>query len=241
MLPKVENALKLIGYKQKTGDIGTDVILRAILLDWACAFESSDCLNYATALYESWKDAEDGMNTTPTDIQTVIYCGAISNPLSGVEAFGFYYEKYKSETQSMLKGKLLNALACSKDERILEILLFDAITPESEIVDSDRPILIQKIAAQPVGRAVALNFINENLGIKLLTAEVYANVIASMSPLVSTQDEIDKIKQYIDSKEGSLTPVRSQLEAAISTMEQNVVWMSTQGNRMIRWFDENSL
>ncbi|CAG7721214.1 unnamed protein product, partial [Allacma fusca] len=45
MLPKVENALKLIGFEQSAGANGTDVIVRGILLDWACALEHTDCLN----------------------------------------------------------------------------------------------------------------------------------------------------------------------------------------------------
>ncbi|CAG7826878.1 unnamed protein product, partial [Allacma fusca] len=106
MLPKVENALKLIGLEQEAGDNGTDVIVRGILLNWACALEHTGCLNYASTLFRSWKDANDGVNPIPTDIQTDVYCGAISNPSSASEAFQFFYENYKREANPTLKARL---------------------------------------------------------------------------------------------------------------------------------------
>ncbi|CAG7837085.1 unnamed protein product, partial [Allacma fusca] len=120
MLPKVENALKLIGFEQAAGANGTDVIVRGILLDWACALEHTDCLNYASTLFKSWKDASDGINPIPTDIQIVMYCGAISNPSSASEAFQFFYENYKREANPTLKARLLNALGCAKEGSIVD-------------------------------------------------------------------------------------------------------------------------
>ncbi|CAG7831346.1 unnamed protein product, partial [Allacma fusca] len=84
-----------------------------------------------------------------------------------------------------LKARLLNALGCAKEGSIVDALLLDAITPESGIADSDRTLLLQKLASHPSGRSAILPFINGNLGNNLLTPDVYARVISSVSVYVS--------------------------------------------------------
>ncbi|CAG7734084.1 unnamed protein product, partial [Allacma fusca] len=239
MLPKIENALKLIGLEQAAGAKGTDVILRGILLDRACALEHTGCLNYASSLFKSWKDSSDGINPIPTDIQGIMYCGAISNPSSASEAFQFFYDNYKREADPTLKAKYLSALGCAKEGSIVDALYLDAITPESGIADPDRSRLLRMLASHPSGRRATLAFINNNLGNKLLTPDLYASVMDTVSFYVAHQEEIDQIQLGIDSNSDALSQVQPNLNDSILWMKRNADWMSAEGNAMILWFNEN--
>lgn len=55
MVPKLEGVLNKIGLEQLPTEIGSKVIFRARLLNWACRLGSKKCLDYATRLFELWK------------------------------------------------------------------------------------------------------------------------------------------------------------------------------------------
>ena len=47
-------ALDLIKWKQEKGEAGAAVILRAQLLDFACSFGATECVEYSKELFADW-------------------------------------------------------------------------------------------------------------------------------------------------------------------------------------------
>lgn len=54
-MPRIEGALQTIGFRQNPNDKGALVLLRAQLLDWACAMNHDGCQEYANDLLSDWQ------------------------------------------------------------------------------------------------------------------------------------------------------------------------------------------
>jgi hypothetical protein len=55
ILLSMNKALTEIGVEQKDGESPVWTMMRVQLLDWACGLEQSDCLSYASTLFQQWR------------------------------------------------------------------------------------------------------------------------------------------------------------------------------------------
>jgi len=239
-LPRITAALNLPGlggFKQPMGQIGTNVILRAILLDFTAALADPDTLTYATEEYEKLKTDPTNYIVRP-DVQAVLYCAAIGQ---NDEAHAFFLNRYKTFADKPERTRIVGALACTKNTALLNETLHLAADANSGILDTDRVLLMQKVAATRAGREFIFPFLTNNYGKGYINAAAFAKVIETMRDYVTTQNRIDQLKVAISQNADTLSTVMTLLNSYIVTMQANVVWKSTVGQDYIRYFNTNSL
>jgi aminopeptidase N len=88
------------------------------------------------------------------------YCTAIK--YGGALEWDFAFQMVPKVTSSQHRDTLLSALGCSREPWILVRYLSKSMDPDSAIRKQDGRRVVGAVAANPVGRPIAFNFLKKN-------------------------------------------------------------------------------
>ncbi|CAG7716230.1 unnamed protein product [Allacma fusca] len=241
ILPKINSALDLIKFSHPEGEKGTNVTLRALLLNWACSFEDSRCVDFAQEKFQEWLDQNGYLPTTiPGDYQQLIYCTAVAIPKVGTTPSDFILGKYKAEINSVHKTRLLSSLSCLKEDAKLQILLKDITNPGNDFVEADRTSFLKNLANSINERRITLEFLMNNFeGNDFVTSQIMATFFTALSSSVLGDETVAEIEAFISKHAAALAPVSATLDTAIAQMKLQNEWYTSGGARILDWFRTN--
>jgi len=251
LLPKISEAINSVGGFTQDPDLhkGALEIFRMKLIDWSCSMGLDECTEHATALWDLWKENSQ-LNPIHPDIQGPIMCNIVAK--GGAEGFNFILAKYKESVEgSLIDTRLLNSLACSEDESLLQGLLEKTLTPPStgDIKQSHIITTILRVAMNPKGRPLVLQFLEERMQAIIQSPHigngrvgVALDVLRGINGQLSTQQQLDKLLLVLhghnDLLQGGISD--AQLNGVKNTVRTNVNWMKQWGTPLLRWMNENT-
>lgn len=111
-----------LGFSARDSDSFLDAELRVKVVGRMCGLENNDCLTRATKLFEEWMEDPNPAVSNPIDpdFKKVIYCSAVRH---GNEShWNFLWNQFKSTDDSFEMAIIRNALGCTKDENLLQVM-----------------------------------------------------------------------------------------------------------------------
>jgi aminopeptidase N len=241
LTPKLAGALNLVGLKQLPSHNGANVLVRVQLLDWACSLGLNGCMDYAKELLVEWNKAPTAANTpVPVDIRPTIYCAMVWS--GGKQAKDFFFNLYKTETVKVwpnnVKPVFRNAMACASEDAVIDELLVQSLQADSDLVKEDAVELLVRMTANSVARPKVMGFLEARLPefIDYFGTSAVQQVVAALATHWSEIDKIDQLTTFINTNAEALEPIKTDLQSALNTVENNFKWMNDFGNSMGDWF-----
>jgi aminopeptidase N len=237
ILPKINAAIERLGFNQPSNEKGVNVLLRLQLLDWACALDLESCLEHSSQLLDQWM-ADVDTNPIPIDLRVVVYCAAVKN--GGPTAMEFVLNRYQNaSTAPKQKPLLLNALACAKEQFVLQALLDKTLEDPSEFSDADKVTLMQRTLQNSEGRPLVLNFIRTEFSKFInqgINATEFTEFFRTVGQTCKTDSEFKAIEHFIDAYEAELEPIAEILSGTLASIRANMDWMKSYYESMHDWF-----
>lgn len=137
--------------------------MKAIVADWACSFEVSDCVTQALSFYRSWRSEAnpDEVNPVPLGIRGVVYRTAIKH--GSDEDWDFLWTRYQKANVATEKQIILDSLGCSQEVWVLQRYLERNFDGMGDIRKQDSTSVFQAIADSEVGFLLAKKYLMDNV------------------------------------------------------------------------------
>ncbi|KAL5020482.1 hypothetical protein ScPMuIL_003374 [Solemya velum] len=198
---------------------------RSQISSTACDYGVASCVEEAKALYRAWMNATDSKNPINPGVRFTVYCTAIRH--GGQAEWDFAYEQHRNSNVAGELSRLRGAMACSRQTWILSRYLERTIQPE-EIRKQDAVGTITTIAANPVGRPLAWDFIRAKW--EYLNREYgqgsfsFANLISGTTSSFNTEYELKQLADFKDDHPDLGSGARA-FDRAIERTKSNIKWM----------------
>nr|CAD7201178.1 unnamed protein product [Timema douglasi] len=139
---------------------------------------------------------------------------------------------------------ILGVLGCTKNEILVHRYLRTTITADSGVRSQDYYRIYPSVYNNPYGVEHAISFLEENY----LNIYEYNNnstssiisVISGISDVISTQEQVDRVKEFIAnelSQEFDSNVTTSALNS-LRTAENNLLWLNTYGSTIMTWIKQ---
>uniref|UniRef100_B3P5I6 Aminopeptidase n=1 Tax=Drosophila erecta TaxID=7220 RepID=B3P5I6_DROER len=139
------------------------VLLKTMVVNWACQYQVGDCVPQALAYYRNWRSeaSPDEKNPVPINVRSTVYCTSIKH--GSDSDWEFLWTRYKRSNVAAEKRTILTALGCSREvwllQRYLE-LIFDG---KEGIRKGDSKWAFQAVAKTEVGFLLAKKYFMDNI------------------------------------------------------------------------------
>ncbi|KAJ6645268.1 Membrane alanyl aminopeptidase, partial [Pseudolycoriella hygida] len=132
VLGLVDNIYKALGFSARPNDTRLDIYNRANILNYACKFGHSGCIESAIAEFTRLVEQPQTYRV-PVDIRPVVYCTAITEGNSST--WNFMWNRFLTENVAAEQVVILTALGCTKDPAILKDYLAKIISNSVRLQD----------------------------------------------------------------------------------------------------------
>eukprot|EP00099_Drosophila_melanogaster_P013686 NP_001350853.1 uncharacterized protein Dmel_CG11951 [Drosophila melanogaster] len=213
-------------------------ILKAIVADWACSFEVSDCVTQALSFYRSWRSEAnpDEVNPVPLGIRGVVYCTAIKHGCD--EDWDFLWTRYQKANVATEKQIILDSLGCSQEVWVLQRYLERNFDGMGDIRKQDSTSVFQAIADSEVGFLLAKKYLMDNVdSISKFyhpQSESMSELLPPLSEQIFTQRDYDEFMNFMASSKDQLKDIEQTISQSLETMLINVQWKERNYERFTR-------
>ncbi|XP_060075201.1 aminopeptidase N-like [Ylistrum balloti] len=218
-----------------TGASHLEAYLRATLASQACHYGIDECVLEAKRLFESWLQNPDAPNPIDASLRGTVYCTAIAH--GGIEEWDFAYRMFKASNVAGEQSRLMAALACSRETWVLSRYLVYSISPD-KIRKQDATSVIVYIANNPIGRALAWDFVREHwnflmndFGGGLFS---FSGLISGLSSKFNTDFDIQQLNDFLEKNPDMGSGTRA-FKQAIEKTTSNVRWMNENYGKVETW------
>jgi len=139
------------------------VLLKTMVVNWACQYQVEDCVPQALAYYRNWRSEAnpDEKNPVPINVRSTVYCTSIKH---GSDAdWEFLWTRYKKSNVAAEKRTILTALGCSREVWLLQRYLELTFDPKEAIRKQDSMWAFQAVAFNEVGFLLAKKYFMDNV------------------------------------------------------------------------------
>jgi len=139
------------------------ILLKSMVVDWACQYQVADCVPQALAYYHNWRSKAnpDEKNPVPINVRNTVYCTLIR--LGSDEDWEFLWTRYKNSNVAAEKRTILTALGCSREVWLLQRYLELIFDPKEEIRKQDSKWAFQAVAKTEIGFLLAKKYFMDNV------------------------------------------------------------------------------
>jgi len=139
------------------------ILLKTMVVEWACQYQVSDCVPRAQSLFRSWRSEPnpDENNPIPINFRSSVYCAAIKYGTD--EDWDFLWSRYKNSNVGTEKQVILGTLGCSREVWILQRYLERSFNPKGGIRKQDSSLSFQAVASREVGVLLAKKYLIDNV------------------------------------------------------------------------------
>ncbi|KAH0501957.1 Thyrotropin-releasing hormone-degrading ectoenzyme [Microtus ochrogaster] len=204
--------------------------LRREVIMLACSFGNKHCHQQASTLISDW--ISSNRNRIPLNVRDIVYCTGVS--LLDEDVWEFIWMKFHSTTAVSEKKILLEALTCSDDRNLLNLL---NLSLNSEVVlDQDAIDVIIHVARNPHGRDLAWKFFRDKW--KILNTRygealfMNSKLISGVTEFLNTEGELKELKNFMKTYDGVAS---ASFSRAVETVEANVRWKRLYQDELFQW------
>lgn len=139
------------------------ILLKAIIIHWACQYDASDCVAKSLAHFRRWKSETypDEKNPIPINIRASVYCAAIKNGTK--EDWQFLWTRFLKSNVASEQGIILIALGCSQDAKLLQRYLELIFDPAEVIRKQDSGLSFASVVSGEVGMPLGMKYFMDNV------------------------------------------------------------------------------
>jgi len=201
--------------------------------------EEQSVFDVATAYYEEWK-RNDTFNPIRPLLRQRVHCAAIGGDSTG-DNFNFAIEnafmKAKSTTE---RNEIIHGLACRSDSDSLLRLLGVVTGVTEEIPIEFSQTVLNAVAGVYGNFANLIPFLINNFESIVDThggnTRMIVNTITTLANTLSSSADFSTVNSFVIMYNSSFTDEdRRLLEGAMSTMQGNIEWMESYGNKIVEW------
>uniref|UniRef100_A0A8C1JSE7 Aminopeptidase n=1 Tax=Cyprinus carpio TaxID=7962 RepID=A0A8C1JSE7_CYPCA len=202
---------------------------------FACSTGVDECQNLTTSWYRQWMD-QTNHNPIHPNLRSTVYCSAIAS--GGGDEWDFGWLMFKNAI-GIEADKLMSALACAKDTKLLERYLGYTLDA-SMIRKQDASSVIVYIASNPDGQTLAWDFVRRNWVYMFTEYGVgsfnFASLISGITKTFSTESELEQLLQFkSDNSEIGFGSGTAALEQAIEKTKANIKWVAENQREITDW------
>ncbi|KAJ8380418.1 hypothetical protein SKAU_G00011960 [Synaphobranchus kaupii] len=210
--------------------------LRTELLEFSSYLGYPPCVKRASQLFSEWITS-NGTKSVPTDVLRPVYVVGAQDTTN----WNFLLSAYKHSLSSSHKKKILYALTFSKDPDKLARLI--DLGMEGEVIRTqDLPSLIVTIARNPVGQALAWNFVRKNWKQLLekfhLGSSAFRGILTGTTGHFSSKRELEEVKALFDSLKSHGHQLKVT-DVVIEMIQKNIRWLERNLHVLNKWLSEN--
>ncbi|EDX14830.1 GD17884 [Drosophila simulans] len=213
-------------------------ILKAMVADWACLFEVSDCIAQALSYYRSWRSEAnpDEVNPVPLGFRDVVYCTAIKH--GSVEDWDFLWTRYQKANVATEKQIILDSLGCSQEVWVQQRYLERNFDGMGDIRKQDSTSVFQAIATSEVGFLLAKKYLMDNVdSISKFyhpQSESLSELLPPLCEQIFTRRDYDEFMNFLASSKEQLKDIEQTISQSLETMLINVQWKERNYERFTR-------
>uniref|UniRef100_A0A8C2H5V9 Aminopeptidase n=1 Tax=Cyprinus carpio TaxID=7962 RepID=A0A8C2H5V9_CYPCA len=213
----------------------TDQYNQVNAIRFACSTGVDECQNLTTSWYRQWMD-QTNHNPIHPNLRSTVYCSAIAS--GGADEWDFGWLMFKNAI-GIEADKLMSALACAKDTKLLERYLGYTLDA-SMIRKQDASSVIVYIASNPDGQTLAWDFVRRNWVYMFTEYGVgsfnFASLISGITKTFSTESELEQLLQFkSDNSEIGFGSGTAALEQAIEKTKANIKWVAENQREITDW------
>ncbi|KAF4529828.1 hypothetical protein B566_EDAN018105 [Ephemera danica] len=222
----------------------TRLLMKQLILQWACRVGHVTCIRKADDLFNSWI-----LSTTSaikTDLRRVSYCTGIQQ--GGSTDFMRLGDKYDTTSTDPItpdNARIVYALGCANDTELLREYLTNSLDTSGRIKTIGRQVFTA-VCQNPIGVQIAFNFlITHWYQASLLwppttlclppsdegVLEVSKAFSEDLAPKLNTPEQLKQLKALLEFN--TLGKVREGVELAIGTLEDTLVWQENHRDEVI--------
>nr|CAD7587583.1 unnamed protein product [Timema genevievae] len=238
ILGQLEDLYNSLEFQVRATDDHVTKLLRTSVLSWACTFDHEGCVSNATQHFAQMMADPDNY-IIPADLTSVTYCTSLRH--GGETEWEYLWQKYLTSTVSTEQVLLLSALGCTTQETLINRYLTLSITKDSGIRKQDAASVFSAVYSNVGGIDLAFNFLTENYE---SISQFYGgmnsigNIITGIATRLSTQEQADRLGQFIESHQDNLGSALLASQRALETVQENLNWLDTNGEKILSWLND---
>ncbi|KAM4572413.1 aminopeptidase N-like isoform 2-T2 [Odontesthes bonariensis] len=219
----------------------TDQYNQMNALHTACRTELPECQNLTTTWFKQWMDSPQH-NPIHPNLRSVVYCSAVA---AGDEAeWEFGWSQYESASVASEAGKLMSALACTRNTELLNRYLSFTLN-SSMIRKQDATSVITSVAANRAGQSLAWDFVRNQWTYMFTQYGVgsfsFASLITGVTARFSTPAELQQLLDFVeDHKATGFGSASLAVDQALERTEANIKWVQRNKPEVLDWFSSQT-
>ncbi|CAL8262791.1 unnamed protein product [Merluccius merluccius] len=208
----------------------------------ACSTGLEECQNLTTSLFRQWMDNATH-NMIHANLRSVVYCSAVA--AGGAKEWEFGWSQFKNATLASEASKLMSALTCTRDKKLLEKFLSYTLQP-TMIRKQDATAVITSIASNREGQGLAWDFVRDNWNYMFTQYGVgsfnFAALISGVTARFSTAAELQQLVEFRGKNSAAgFGSAELALEQALERTEANILWLQQNKHNVLQWFTNQTL
>ncbi|KAH8382720.1 hypothetical protein KR009_004928 [Drosophila setifemur] len=214
------------------------VLLKTLVVTWACKYQVSDCVQQAQAYFRNWKSEPnpDEINPIPSNIRETVYCVSIRH--GNEEDWEFLWTRYLKSNVATEKGTILDSLGCTQDVGLLQSYLKLSFEPKKGIRKQDSGLGFLAVASNYVGFPLAKKYLMDNIDVihkfyHPITKDM-SRLLSPLSEQVITLSEFDEFKDFVNKSRQSFKGLEQAVQQTLEIMLTNVQWKERNYHQMSR-------
>nr|CAD7255859.1 unnamed protein product [Timema shepardi] len=216
-----------LGFEEQERDSHTTKINRNLIMSWLCNYEVKSCTDYATREFAALMNDPDSYYISP-NLKSVVYCNGLR--FGGEEEWNFLWNRYLNHNVNTEQVIILGVLGCTKNESLAHRMSLLHIG-EFNNVNTEQVVILGALGCTK----------NENFeqSHNNSTSSIIS-VISGISDVISTQEQVDRVKEFIAnelSQEFDSNVTTSALNS-LRTAENNLLWLNTYGSTIMTWIKQ---
>ena len=192
LLDLVEPVYSKITWLHNANDSWLDRQFRTKILEFACARESSDCVQKAKQYFLAWM-ANPTVNPIPKDYRAFVYCTAIK--YGSKSEWNFASNQYDAETDSNAKKEIQNSMACTREPWLINRFLNDQLN-HTKVRRQDTLFGLRYASTKSLGNIMTWDFIKTNwneLYDRYGNSMTFAQLLNDLSTKFNTENSLNEV------------------------------------------------
>ena len=223
-------AARRAGWEPRPGDGHLDALLRTTVLGQAGSYDDPEVLQQATDLFQRYLANRDAVHP---DLRGVVF--ALAGQAGNQAVYDQFWDLEERAELQEEKVRLLMALTRFQQPHLLDQTLERALS--SRVRTQDSITVVAGVAANPVGRDAAWEFVKANWaefdrrygggGFGLMR-------LVSICSHFTTQERIDDIERFF--RDHPTPAAERTIRQALERVRLNVHWLERNRDDLIGWF-----
>jgi len=221
-----------VGWIYRANEIPDYQMLRRDMISWACSFGVYDCVLNARADYNLYRGEPDLNNVNPNNRPTVLCRGVAEGTVSD---WMIMFNQYRNRILTNFREEryqYLYAMACTTDTDVLDSLLSYIVRGVIAPRDQYRATLY--LAMNPAGAEKIFAYF-DNSWTTVPSSIGRFTILEYITSTFADQAGLNKLNAFIAKNPPQSDAHRSLFNQMTLTVQQNINWLTINGNSLRDW------